>query len=137
MKDTWLAALPLLILITALAGCTSSSGAPAGEESRAKTRICVPIRQINSYSALDDRHVLVDAAGKRTYLLTVDAACSGLRFANGIAIADQSTQICNDGFGFLSFRHAGLGKRRCRILDLRQFDDNAAARAFAESEKST
>lgn len=112
------------------AACTSGQGAPAASTAE---RVCVKVRQINSFTALDDRHVLVKASASTYSLFTVDQACSGLSFARGIAIAEAGSRVCDDGFDFLAFEHPAAGPRRCRIVKIEPVEDEEAARALLES----
>jgi hypothetical protein len=120
-----------LVLAAAVAvGCASSP--PAGETSSAG-KVCVKVREINSFHALDDRNVLVKASAGDYYLLTIDKGCVGLSFARGIAIAGGPTRVCSDGFDFLAYDHPGSGLQRCRIVDVEAVKDEKAARALIES----
>ena len=112
-----------------LGGC---AGLSVKEES-ITDRVCVNVRQINAFGALDDRHVLVKAGSGHYYLFTVDNSCGGLRFARAISIAEASTRVCGDGFSFLSFQHPGAGSLRCRIEEIDSVEDSDAARALIES----
>ncbi len=112
-----------------LGGCTS--GRPEAEPSA--DRVCVRVRQITSISALSDRHVLVKATGSGYSLFTVDVGCGGLSLARAIAIVEAGQRVCGDGFEFLSFRHPGVGVKRCRIVRIEPVADERAARALIES----
>jgi len=120
----------LALVVVGLGGCVSSR--PASETLN-EERVCVNIRQINSYAALDDQHVFVKVTGRDNYLLTVENVCSGLTFARGIAISDKMSRVCGDGFGILVFMHPGVGSKRCRILKIETVADKDAAQALIES----
>ncbi len=119
--------------VVVFGGCAS---APAAKESAAES-VCVRKREINSMGALgDDRHVFVKLSSNRHYLFGVDKACLGLRFAMGIAIADNATRVCGDGFSFLSFVDRNLGPTRCRVEWITPVEDKEAARALIEAIES-
>ena len=120
----------LMIAAVMLGGCASSQ--PTAQDSDTK-RTCVRIRQINSYSALDDRHVYVNVTGKDNYMLTVDHGCPGLTFARGISIAEHSTRVCGNGSGLLSFHQPGAGIRRCRIIMIDKVENQKEAKALIKA----
>ena len=120
----------LILAAIVLGGCASSQPKTEGSDTE---RTCVRVRQINSYHALDDQHVFVNVTGKDNYLLTVDQSCPWLTFARGISISEQSTQVCGDGSGLLSFNQPGVGIRRCRIITIDRVENQAEARTLIES----
>jgi hypothetical protein len=113
-----------------LAGCASSQPTDAAS---ATDRLCVRVEQINSYEPIGDHHVVIKVSVSKRYLLTLEEICTGLSFARGIAIADASTRVCNDGFAFLAFQQQGHGARRCRIINLEEVENSEAAEALVES----
>jgi hypothetical protein len=115
-----------------LAGCASSQPTDAAS---ATDRVCVRVEQINSYQPIGDHHVVIKVSVSTRYLLTLEEICTGLKFARGIAIAEASTQVCNDGLSFLSFQQKGHGARRCRIITLEEVENSQAAEALVESRK--
>lgn len=127
--DRTLIAGPALIAL-ALAGCTSAQ--PDAGPPRAD-KVCVKVRRIDSFTALNDRHVVVEAGVDDHYLLTVDRPCAGLAFATMISLAGGSSRVCDGGFDFLAYGQAGEGPRRCRIVRIEQVDNEQAARALIES----
>jgi hypothetical protein len=130
MRGLRISFLALALAAFGAAACTSGQGAPAAP---AAERVCVKVRQVNSFTALDDRHALVKASASGYFLFTVDEACSGLSFARGIAIAEAGSRVCDDGFDFLVFEHPAAGPRRCRIVKIEPVEDETAARALLES----
>jgi hypothetical protein len=125
MKANRLTVPGLVMAAAVLAGC--ASGQPARERSF-DDRVCVRVRHINSFDALDDRHVLVRAGASENYLFTVERSCSGLRFANAITIADATSRVCSDGFGYLSFPdQVRRGARRCLIIKIERVEDRKDA----------
>jgi hypothetical protein len=113
-------------------GCASSQPtdvAPTAD------RVCVRVERINSYEPIGDHHVVITVSAGKRYLLTLDKICTGLEFARGIAVADTSTRVCNDGFAFLAFQQSGHGARRCRINNLEEVENSEAAEELVESRK--
>jgi len=129
MKSIRIPAAGLALAAVVLVGC---AGLSVKEES-ITDRVCVNVRQINAFGALDDRHVLVKAGSGHYYLFTVDERCGGIKFARSIVIADPSTRVCGNGFSFLSFEHPGAGSIRCRIKAIEEVEDEDAALALIES----
>ena len=43
----------------------------------ASERVCFNNRQVRNFDALNDRHVYVEASGKKNYLLTMRNPCNG------------------------------------------------------------
>jgi hypothetical protein len=123
----------LALAVLVLAGCASSQ--PVAEQPRAGN-ICINVRQINSFEALDDRHVLIRARVSDYYLFTVGQPCSGLAFARAIVIPEPLNRVCGDGFSDLSFNLPGAGSKRCRIVKIEPVEDRRAAKALIESRRA-
>lgn len=98
----------------------------------AAERVCVLVRDIHDFDPIDDQHLVVEARLDRFYLLTVEG-CSGLSFARGISIAGRSSEICGDGFDWLSFEDPGVGLKRCRVTRIQPVEDLEAARLLVSS----
>jgi hypothetical protein len=129
MRNVMTAPRLLLALTAAMlfaAGCAST---PAQDESRGE-RFCLKVREIKSYTALDTRHVLVKARVSDYYLFTLDYSCDGLAFAQGMAVEGRVNQVCDDGFGSLTYRDSSRGVRRCTILAIDPVKDADAAKAL-------
>ena len=100
-------------------------------------KVCINSRQVNSFDALDDEHVLVEESVKDYYLLTMDHRCPGLRHANGIAFKDTTSRICSDGFGDIVFRDMGRMLTRCRIGPIERVADKDEAEALIAERDAT
>lgn len=120
----------IVALAASLTGCTSSATVDTPTPAE---RVCLRAREINSFSALDDHHVVVKLKPRERYLLTLEQSCSGLTFSRMIAVADRSTWVCNDRTSWLTFDHAGYGTRRCRIMDIEPVESENEAKAIVES----
>jgi len=129
MRHTVLAVVACLV---AVSGCVSS---PTQGEAPGTDRTCFRVRLVNSFSALDDHHVVVKVSANKRFLLTLEKSCSGLAFSRGITIADESTRVCDDGFAWLSFEHPGSGTERCRIVDVEAVNSSEEAEALVDSRK--
>ena len=116
----------LVLSALAISGCAGLQE----REPTAADRVCVRIDRIYSFNALDDHHVYVNVGTSEHYLFTTDEGCFGLRFADGIRIAEAVNRVCGDGTSFLTFNHAGAGTMRCRIMKIEPVADEAAARAL-------
>ncbi len=119
----------LLILILAM-GTTSAFAEEAEDdaaEEEAVERICVNKRTINSFDAIDDKHVYIKATGDNHFLFTMQRRCFGLRNAMGIGIRDTMSRVCSDGFGEIVYRNMGR-MESCRIDTI----DSVASKEDAE-----
>ncbi len=119
-----------IVAAVVLGGC--ATGQTTTEKSDTG-RTCVRVRQINSYSAIDDQHVFVNVTGKDNYMFTVDHGCPGLTFARGIMVAEHSSRVCGDGSGLLAFNQPGVGARRCRIITIDMVENQEACKALIAS----
>lgn len=119
----------LATLVTILIGACAGTQPPRNS---IEERVCVLVRDIHDFDPIDDQHLVVEARLNRYYFLTVEG-CSGLSFARGISIADRSSQICGDGFDWLSFDQPGVGLKRCRVTRIQPVEDLEAARLLVSS----
>ena len=125
-SDLWFPAAVLALI--GLAGCASG---PSTERS-VEDRTCIRVSAVDSFDALDDQHVVVEAIGDDHYLLTLQPPCNGLSFASGITFAETLDRVCGDGTSWLTFTDPGVGPKRCRILDIEPVADASAARELIE-----
>lgn len=103
-----------LFLALPLVGCAASPKQVADEPLEADGRVCVSAHSINSFDAIDDKHLYIKATGKEHYLFTLWGGCTGLRSAHSIAVKDTFSRVCSDGFGEIVFRDMGR-LQSCRI----------------------
>lgn len=101
--------LPLLALF--LAACAASPD----QAIEAVERVCVSVRSINSFDAIDDRHVYIRANVRDHYLFTMYGGCYGLRSAHTIAVKDSFTRVCSNSFGEIIYREMGRRLESCKI----------------------
>ena len=127
-----MAAIALIMVASSYAAEEADEEAEAEESER----VCVYTRDIDSFDALDDRHVYVEARRDQQYLFTLDGGCFGLRSANVIAISDTTSRICSNSFGRLTYREMGTGLRYCRIRDIEVVADKDAARTLVKARRA-
>lgn len=125
-----------LILIPVLAGCAASSGNVADESLGAPEKVCVNVRNISSFDAIDDRHIYIKArGGQKHFLFTMYGGCTGLRSAQTIAVKDTMSRVCSNSFGEVVFRQMGRGLESCRIRTIEAVSDKDDARGLVEDRK--
>ena len=108
-----------LILILTLAGCATSTGDVEDDSAAAAERVCVNVRNISAFDAIDDRHLYVRARGQQEhYLFTMDRTCIGLRSAHAIAVKDTFNRVCSNTFGEVIYRDLGRGLDSCGIRNV-------------------
>ena len=103
------------IMVLVLTGCATTTGDVEDESLGAAERVCVNVRNINSFDAIDDKHLYIKATGNHHYLFTLYGGCHGLRSAHGIAVKDTFTRVCSNSYGEVIFRDMGRGLESCRI----------------------
>ena len=110
-----LSQLILFVSILALSGCAASSEKMTEESRENAGTVCLNVRNISSFDAIDDQYLYVKALGKQKhFLFTMDRACFGLRSAQTIAVRDKFTRVCSDSFGEVIYRDMGRGLESCR-----------------------
>jgi hypothetical protein len=99
----------LLVLSPALA---SAPADPAPGARTLRGGECLDPAFARGFTAMDNRHLLVDA-GRRHYLLELEASCWNLDFANAIGFRGDpvSQRVCGGFNEAVVFR----GERPCRI----------------------
>jgi hypothetical protein len=107
-----------LIFVLLLGGCATSpeQAADAGDEMpEPGERVCVNVRSINSFDAIDDKHVYIRANVNDHYLFTMWGGCYGLRNAQSIAVKDTFSRVCSNSFGEIIYRDLGRRLESCKI----------------------
>ena len=99
-----------MVAAFAIAQDEAENGAEAKSE-----KVCVNSRTLNSFDALSDQHVFVEATGKNYYLFTMRNRCRNLDKAFGIAVSDTTSRVCSDSFGEIIYRDMGRRFESCRI----------------------
>ncbi len=99
-----------LILVLALSGCAASSGDVANESLGAPEKVCVNVRSITSFDAIDDRHLYIEARGQQKhFLFTMHGTCVRLRSAYTIAVESTLSRVCSNSFGEIIYNEGGQG----------------------------
>lgn len=93
------------------------------------------VRSINSFDAIDDKHLYIKATGNKHYLFTLYGGCTGLRSAHGIAVRDTFSRVCSNSFGEIIYRDMGRGLESCRIRTIEAVSDKDDARGLVEDRK--
>lgn len=126
-KSTVVALAPLAVLLAC-----ASAPPPRTSEPRDD---CVYTRDINTISALDDRHVWVKASANRSYLFTVDKTCQDLAIARKISFFEATVRVCGDGNSLITFTNPTRDLIRCRVERVQTVRDKDAAKALISVEE--
>jgi len=123
--------------VLALAGCASTSEVADDESLGAAERVCVNVRNIDSFDAIDDRHIYVRARGQQKHLLfTMDGGCMDLRRAHTIAVRDTLSQVCSNSFGEVIYRDMGRRLESCRIRNIETVASKDDAEGLVKDRKA-
>jgi hypothetical protein len=124
------------MLVLTLSGCTTSSEEVADDSPGAAEKVCVSVRSISSFDAIDDRHLYIRATGNEHYLFTLHGVCRGLQSAHGIAVKETFSRVCSNGFGEIIFRDMGRGLESCRIRNVEAVANKDDAAGLVEDRKA-
>lgn len=93
-------------------------------------RSCVRLININGYTTLDDRHLLLSGGASRHYLVTTQRSCYGLERGMQVGLSFPDTaRICNASLEYLVVPEGG----RCRIQSIEEVEDAETARRLIEA----
>lgn len=114
---------------TALAGCASTpqQAEPTAKVQRYLNHAGEPVNSfsmfghVNGWNALDGDRLVVWTGVNDAYLLSVDATCMNLQFANRIGITSTTGNRVQSGFDYVRFDD-GFTNQRCRITEIRPVD---------------
>ena len=118
----------LTMLCVFLVGCASTESAPdsaSGDD-------CFRIRQVNSWDAIDKKHIYLKEGVSDHYLLTMFSSCPGVKYAKAIALSNHMGRVCPNDFGRITYRDAGMTSS-CRIDNVERVASKEAAVALVES----
>ena len=105
------------------------TGAAAAQEENS----CVYLRNVNGYSVIDDKHVLLNGGANRHYLVSTKTRCSGLRSGIQLGTTFRDTQrICPP---FIEYVTTGDGWR-CAIDSIEEVESRDAAKTLIEQRES-
>jgi hypothetical protein len=111
-----------LLALTLLAACSNNPRREEANEvlSRYSAYSGEPVTQFNMYSrfdswsAVDNDHVLIHTNVNESYLLTVAPGCFQLPFATSIALTSKFPNTVQSGFDSVR-----VGRETCRITEIR------------------
>lgn len=93
---------------------------------------CVQIGNVNGYSVIDDRHLVLRSGVRGFFLVTTATRCAGLNYGVEIATSITGNQrICQPMSEFV-IPDDGW---RCRIASIEQVESEDAARAIVEERR--
>ncbi len=112
-------------ILVAAAALTACSGIPRHETdqqllARYSSYAGEPVSEIrsytrfNSWSPIDNQHVLIETNVNEAYLLTVDPTCFDLSFATRLGVVSHYSHTISSGFDSLR-----VGRETCRITEIR------------------
>ena len=112
----------------ALAGALTLAVGAAGQPETPKppghvAPSCFWIRDVDNFSATDDQHLYLRAAGSQVYLLTLYGNCLDISWVHHIALRSRSfSNICEGRTSDLDVfdREAGVGRQECPVLSVRR-----------------
>ena len=128
--------LMILILAMSIGSAFAEEADEDADVEEAVQKVCVNKRSINSFDAIDDEHVYINATGNKHYLFTMQRRCFGLRSAMGIGIKDTMSSVCSKGFGEIVYRDAGRAQS-CRIDTIESVASKDDAKGLVKDRKET
>lgn len=121
----------ITILCSCFMGCASTDATPES----ASRDDCFYIRSVNSWDAIDDKHIYIKEGVNDHYLLTMFSSCRGIKHAQAIALSNTMGRICPNDFGRVTYRDAGM-RTSCRIDNVERAASKEKAEALVESRKA-
>jgi len=97
----------ILIMVT-LSGCSTTSGDvndaySADKPSKYFGTDCILIRTIRDYSPLDNMHLFITGAGKRTYFVALARPSYDMRGSGSLRVESRDEQLCSFGGDAIAF----------------------------------
>ena len=87
---------------------------------------CISIRTIRDYTPLDDRNLIIEGSGKRSYLVTLRVSTFELRSSHQMSFTSRDDWLCpygGDEIIFGSFSRYGAGIRSISRLTKEQLEE--------------
>lgn len=113
----------LIILIScgiaACAGSNSSLGDPGAGDARTRSD-CIFRPSIRGYTVLDESNLVIDGAGRRKYLVSLQRRAYGIDSAWQIGFDTMGSQICA-GFSSVVF-NGSMDNESIRIMSIRALE---------------
>jgi hypothetical protein len=126
----------LVMLVLTLGGCATSSEEVVDDSLDAAERVCVRVKSISSFDAIDNEHIYIKATGNEHFLFTLYGGCLELRSAHGIAVKDTFSSVCSNSHGEIIYRDMGRGLQSCRIRNVEAVANKDDARGLVEERKA-
>jgi hypothetical protein len=113
-----------LAVAGALMLAVGTAGQPAAPTREAHVApSCFWIRDVDNFSATDDRHLYLRVGGRNVYLLELYGNCLELSWVHNIALRSRaSSNICEGRATDLDVfdREVGVGRQECPVLSVRR-----------------
>ena len=118
------------LLGCAATGSGDSSGAAPGGSGNQVFNDCFFASSMTDWRALDNRNLLIYAAGRRPYHVRLATPSSNLRFVENIGLLDRNGRICPYG-GDAVIIDGGMPER-IPIVSVRKLTDQQLLEVFVE-----
>ncbi len=128
----------LTTLIAAPLALAQDDADEGAEEEPSEERVCVNIRAVRTFDAIDDEHIYIREGSNNHFLLTMQHRCFNLRNSLGIGFRDTTGRSCSKGFGEIVYRDrmgGGRGIQSCRIDTIERVESKDDAEAIVEARK--
>lgn len=120
-------------MVAMLAGCASTAhlAGPSPKEQAWLNHAGEPVESfllfghVSGWTPVSADKLVVYTGSREAWLVSVDATCLNLEFANGIGLTTSMGSRVHSGFDFVRF-HDGMHGQDCRITDIRPVDQKAA-----------
>ncbi len=99
---------------TTATGATGESRTVAGYQVAGKGDACIPVRNIDGWSAVDREHVILEGPGKTRHLARYSGTCfNDPKFELRLGVQSRNLQLCGGAGDYLL-----IGGERCMVLDM-------------------
>ncbi len=120
-----------ILISGALTACSGTSTEQPGTEERLADRgyLIGPGDQrllnysINSWSSIDDEHLIIRSGVDDEYLIELVSPCLSLNSAIFVGLSSPTSRV--DNFGEVLVDSPGIGRERCNIRDIYRLEDVA------------
>jgi hypothetical protein len=131
LKKPAISVLAVLMITASGIGCSSTTPPSSSEAVNLAADTCFNVRDVLSFEALHDKYVYVKCRRGKSYLLTMENICLGLRNSLAIAITNDFSRVCSQDRATITYE--GLGRTwPCFILRVERVEDGEAAGALVD-----
>ena len=121
------------IVISVIAVVTSGCASTETASEASANRTCFNIREITSWSSIDDKHLYIEGIRSDSkYLFTMFSSCYGIDFSQVIALSNPMSRLCSNDFGRVTYRDGGR-RMSCNIDNIEQVVSKADAEDIVEA----